>query len=149
MGAGDSHAPCARPAPARRAQRARAGAPMGSEGLWCGARYDTAECDPRADGARACPDVRRRSTCCQDPPSHARHARRARGGHPLARLRPLPSGFGYAIVTADSVEAPLLDTDALVVVLKQARHVVSPAPVLRRRRDAAHRTSPGRADQIA
>ena len=67
----------------------------------------------------------------------------------FARLRPLPSGFGYAIVTADSVEAPLLDTDALVVVLKQARHVVSPAPVLRRRRDAAHRTSPGRADQIA
>eukprot|EP00964_Phaeocystis_antarctica_P092179 scaffold59241_cov57-Phaeocystis_antarctica.AAC.1 len=56
------HAPCAPPAPARRAHRARAEAPKASKGLWCGARYDTAECDPRADGARACPDVRRRST---------------------------------------------------------------------------------------
>ena len=36
----------------------------------------------------------------------------------FARLRPLPSGFFcITIVTADSVEAPLLDTDALVEVL--------------------------------
>eukprot|EP00964_Phaeocystis_antarctica_P023362 scaffold13071_cov61-Phaeocystis_antarctica.AAC.6 len=71
MGAGGSHAPCARPNPARHAQRARAGAPMGSEGLWCGTRYDTAERDPHADGSRARPDAARRSTWCRDPPGHA------------------------------------------------------------------------------
>ena len=61
--AGGSRTPRASPAPAQRAQRARAEAPRASKGLWCGARYDTAERDPHADGARACPDVRRRSTC--------------------------------------------------------------------------------------
>ena len=63
MGVGGRREPRAPPAPARRAQRARADAPRASKGLWCGARCDTAECDPRADGARACPDVRRRYTC--------------------------------------------------------------------------------------
>ena len=87
MGAGVCHAPCARPAPSRHAQRARAVAPMGSKGLWCGARYDTAEHDPHADGARARPDAGRCSTCCQDSPSHARHARHARGGHCRASHR--------------------------------------------------------------
>ena len=86
MCVGGSHAPCAPPAPARHAQRTRAGAQVGSKGLWCGARCDTAEHDPHADGSRARSDVLRCSTCCQDPPSHAQPARRERGGfHWVAR----------------------------------------------------------------
>ena len=77
---GGSHAPRDPPAPARRAQRARAGLAGGSEGLWCAARPATAERDPHADGARARADVGRHCTWCQDPPNHGQHARRARGG---------------------------------------------------------------------
>ena len=80
VGVGGSCAPRAPPVLARRAQRARAGLAGGSEGLWCAARPATAERDPHADGARARPDVWRCSACCQDPPSHGQHARRARGG---------------------------------------------------------------------
>ena len=94
MGVGDSHRPCGCPAPTRRAQRARAGAPMGSEGLWCGARYDTAECDPHADGAHVRPDVWRCSTRRRDPPNHAQYARRARGGRARAARKSVAAKGG-------------------------------------------------------
>ena len=82
--AGGSHAPRAPPAPSRRAHRARARARVLLKGLGCAARPATVQRDPHAGGARARPDAGRGSTCSRDPPSHAPHARRARGGRARA-----------------------------------------------------------------
>ena len=61
--------------PRPRALRGARGAPHGPA---------TEQRDPRAGGARARQDTGRGSTCSRDPPSHARHARRARGGRARA-----------------------------------------------------------------
>ena len=82
--AGGTLAPHAPPAPSRRAHRARAGARVRLKGLGCAARPATVQRDPHAGGARARPDAEGGSTCSRDPPSHAPHARRARGGRARA-----------------------------------------------------------------
>jgi hypothetical protein len=92
-GAGGTHAPRAPPAPSRRAHRARARARVRLEGFGCAARPATAQRDPRAGGARARPDAERGSTCSRDPPSHAPHARRARGGRARASRWGLGGGI--------------------------------------------------------
>ena len=88
--AGGTLAPHAPPAPSRRAHRARARARVRLEGLGCAARPAAVRHDPRAGGARAHRDTGRGSTWSRDPPSHAPHARRARGG----RARAPPWGLG-------------------------------------------------------
>ena len=91
--AGGSHAPRAPPAPSRRAHRARARARVRLEGFGCAARPAAVQRDPRAGGARARPDAGRGSTCSRDPPSHAPHARRARGGRARASRWGLGGGI--------------------------------------------------------
>ena len=105
-------APRAPPALARRAQRARAGLAGGSEGLWCAARPATAERDPHADGARARPGVWRCSTCCQDPPSHGQHARRARGGRAQA-ARKVVATQGGGIQRKAQIEPLVVRAEAI------------------------------------
>ena len=68
-----------------------------SRGSRCPTRPATVQRDPRAGGARAHRDARRGSTWSRDPPGHAPHARRARGGRARAPRWGLGGGIQRSV----------------------------------------------------